>query len=579
MSVVSRSNCLFSGLSFGAVLFAGSLNPQAAPPETPHPGWTIVNLRPDANFKPMVSGIGFFSDGRLAVAHWGGLHNDVHLAQKKGAVYILSDVTGDSPAPKVTTFASGLEDPVGLMVQDDKVYVTGGERLIELPDANKDGVAEAARQIVKIPGTHARHEFLFGLVFKDGKFWMNPSSGKDVATGVSAWAQLNPNRGTTMSVDPTTGAYEVFAMGLREPNGIGLGPDNELFVPDVQGNWLPANKLINVRKGRFYGFKHEPAETWDNMAVSPPVVYLPQTDVARAPGGPLLVPTGLYAGQMLLGDAVSGGIRRIALDKVNNEYQGSVFFFSGGFEAGPNRLVWGPDGHLYVGQCGQGAPDWAYRQDFGLQKLKPNGKATFEMLAVRSRQGGLEIEYTGEPNAAALDKANYTVRSWHYVSTSNYGGPATGTKALTVTAVTQSPDKKSVFLAITGLEANKVVYISLNAAIAASNGTANWTKETWYTMNQLSNIPVFAKPRSERQPVWGGTLEFRASMGRVDLRSNLGGIRSVEVRDVQGSRVAEIPGHGAKDLRIATTGWAPGVYNIAIRSEGDAMAYRKVAIP
>ena len=83
-----------------------------------------VNLRPDANFKPMVTGLGFFSDGRLAVAHWGGLHNDIHLVQRKGAVYILSDVTGDTPAPKVSTFASGLEDPVGMMVKDDKVVVT-----------------------------------------------------------------------------------------------------------------------------------------------------------------------------------------------------------------------------------------------------------------------------------------------------------------------------------------------------------------------------------------------------------------------------------------------------------------------
>src|SRR6185369_15513401 len=238
--------------------------------------------------------------------------------------------------------------------------------------------------------------------------------------------------------------------GLREPNGIGIGPENELFIPDVQGNWLPSNKLINIRKGRFYGFKHEPAETWDTQKEYPPAVYLPQGELAQAPGTPLLIPAGAlpgdrFVGQMLLGDAVNGGIRRIFLEKVNGEFQGAAFAFTGGLEAGPNRMVWGPDGYLYVGMCGQGAPDWAYKKDYGLQKIKPNGTDVFEMVSVRSRAGGLEIQYTHPVNAAAQTAAAYNVRSWHYEPKSDYGGPAIGTKTLGVGAVQVSPDKKTVF--------------------------------------------------------------------------------------------------------------------------------------
>jgi glucose/arabinose dehydrogenase len=537
-----------------------------------HPGWSVVNLRPDNNFRPMVTGLGFLSDGRLVVGHWGGLHSNVHQRQMKGAVYIVKDVTGDTPSPSYTTFASELEDPAGMLVKDDRIYVTGGEKLIELPDANKDGKAEAARVIVQIPGTHARHEFLFGLAFKDGKFWMNPSSGKDVDNVLPAWGQKNPNRGTVMSVDPTTGAYEVFAMGLREPNGIGLGPENEIFVPDVQGNWLPANKIINVKKGRFYGFKHEPAETWDNMKESPPVAYLPQGELARAPSAPLYVPTGRYAGQLLYGDAVQGGIYRVSLDKVNNEYQGAVFFFSDGLEAGPERLLWGPDGHLYVGMCGQGS-GWSYKQDWGLQKLKPSGRDAFEMLAVRSRQGGLEIEFTHEINAAAQDKASYTVRSWHYVSTSAYGGPATGTKTLAVNSVQVSSDKKKVFLAISGLETGKVVKITLATGIASSTGLANWTRDTWYTLNFQSNSAPFeptvalAAPKAAR-PVWESGIRIQAQAGRLEVASLLADMGGVEIRDVRGNLVAEIPVRGGRSAGIGTAGWAPGVYSISVRAEG-----------
>jgi hypothetical protein len=563
----------------------------AAIPTTVNPGLTIVNLRPDENFQPMVTGLGFLSDGRLVVGHWGGLHTSVDKLQTAGKVYILSGVTGDAPAVTVSTFAESLEDPAGMLVKDNKIYVTGGEKLIELPDANGDGKAEAPRIICKIPGTHARHEFMFGLVYKDGKFWMSPSSGKDVTGGTTAWSQKNPNRGTTMSVDPGTGAYEVFAMGLREPNGMGIGPENEIFVPDVQGNWLPANKLINIRKSRFYGFKHEPAETWDTQKEYPPAVYLPQGDLAQAPGSPLYIDKGnlpgdRFVGQMLLGDAVNGGIRRVFLDKVNGEFQGAVFVFTGGTEAGPNRMVWGPDGHLYVGMCGQGAPDWAYKKDFGLQKFKTNGKDVFEMVAVRSRATGLEIEFTHEPNAAALSASSYNISSWYYTPTSAYGGGAQGRKSgIAVGAIQQSPDKKSVFLPIAALEGasngNGRVYDIKLTGITSASGLALWTQEAWYTMNHISPSKPFDETVKLAAPsaAFDDAFRMRASPGRLEVAARLGGIlSSAQVRNTRGAVVAQADGAGRTNLEIPTAGWAAGIYMVTVRS-GAKTHQRAVAIP
>jgi hypothetical protein len=123
----------------------------AAIPETVNPGLKIVNLRTDNTFEPMVTGLGFLSDGRLVVCHWGGLHAAVDKLQTAGKVYIIKGVTGDTPAPAVSTFAESLEDPVGMLVKDDKIYITGGEKLSELPDANNDGKAEAPRVICRHP--------------------------------------------------------------------------------------------------------------------------------------------------------------------------------------------------------------------------------------------------------------------------------------------------------------------------------------------------------------------------------------------------------------------------------------------
>ncbi|MEO6097574.1 MAG: hypothetical protein ABIW76_18735 [Fibrobacteria bacterium] len=575
-----------------AWLFGSAGAAHAVLPETVNPGLKVVSLRPDNNFQPMVTGLGFLSDGRLVVSHWGGLHNDVDKLQTAGKIYIMSGVTGDAPSPVVSTYAQSLEDPTGMLVKDDKIFVTGGQKLIELPDANKDGKADPARVICTLPGTHARHEFLFGLVFKDGKFWMNASSGKDVGGSLPAWGQKNPNRGTTLAVDPTTGTFEVFSMGLREPNGMGIGPEEDLFVPDVQGNFLPANKLINIRKDRFYGFKHEPAETWDNQKEYPPVVYLPQGDVAQALGNPLLIrqgdlPGDRFVGQMLLGDAVNGGIRRIFVERVAGEWQGSVFSFTGGLEAGPNRLIWGPDGYLYVGMCGQGAPGWAYKKDFGLQKVKPNGTDVFEMVAVRSRAGGLEIQFTHEPNAAALSAASYTVRSWYYVPTSAYGGPATGTNpAVSVGTPLLSPDKKSVFLPLSPLDGpsggNGRVYNIKLKGIASVSGLSLWTQETWYTINNIStSIPFFkgttklAAPANKEE---GFRIQARA--GKLELAAKLGEmIARAQVRNMRGALVADVNSAGGTVLEIPTAGWTSGIYIVTMRAGTGASYQREIAIP
>jgi hypothetical protein len=393
-----------------------------------------------------------------------------------------------------------------------------------------------------------------------------------------------------MSVDPATGAYEVFAMGLREPNGIGIGPDNELFIPDVQGNWLPSCKLINIRKGRFYGFKHEPAEAWDTQKEYPPAVYLPQVDLAQAPGTPLLINKGnlagdRFVGQMLLGDAVNGGIRRVFLDKMENgEYQGAVFAFTGGLEAGPNRMAWGPDGYLYVGMCGQGSPDWAYKKDFGLQKIKPNGKDVFEMVAVRARAGGLEIEFTHEVNAAGQLASAYKVKSWYYQPTSAYGGAAQGVKVVEVGTVVVSPDKKSVFLPLnpmdTATSGNGRVYDIKLTGVASATGVANWTTEAWYTLNSASTRKPFeaATKLAPPAPLRSGGLVLRALPGRLDVTMALNGIGGVQVRNAGGTLVAEVPGNGGKTLRIPTSGWARGVYLVSVRS-GAATQRRAVAIP
>jgi cytochrome c len=190
---------------------------------------------------------------------------------------------------------------------------------------------------------------------------------------------------------------------------------------------------------------------------------------------------------MLFGDVSHGGIKRAFLEEVNGEYQGVVFRFTQGLKAGVNRLRWGPDGALYIGQAGM-IGGWSWKgQRSGLQRLKYNGKSTFEMLEVRSRSNGFEIEFT-EPLGTDQGNlaADYLVQQWWYLPTPSYGGPKMDLTTLRINGVSVSDDRKTVYLNIPGLKPNHVVYFRLNDQLISNNGNSLWSGEAWYTLNAIS---------------------------------------------------------------------------------------------
>jgi cytochrome c len=218
-----------------------------------------------------------------------------------------------------------------------------------------------------------------------------------------------------------------------------------------------------------------------------PAIWLPEDEIANSPSQPVLMNDGPYKGQMLHGDVTHGGIKRDFLEKINGEYQGAVFRFSQGFEAGVNRLCWGPDGALYVGGLGMvGGWSWKEKQ-YGLQRIKYNGKPTFEMLAVRAKHNGFEIELTEAMDPGQEIKApDFLVQQWWYLPTDNYGGPKMDLEKLEIEKISLSKDRTHILLEIHGLKKEHVVYFRLPETLKSATGQSLWSSEAWYTLN---NIP------------------------------------------------------------------------------------------
>ena len=444
-----------------------------APLEGVHPSYDLSVIR-HSDFKPRVGGLAFTADGGLLVTTWDSI----------GGVYLLRGVeTGDTSKITRKRIAAGLAEPLGIEVVDGEIFVVQKHELTRLIDHDGDEIIDEYQAICNTwTVSNDFHEFAFGPVYKDGHFYITLS----LAMRLMSHEKQQPDRGRTIKV-ARDGTYEWINYGLRTPNGIGIGPDDELFLADNQGQWLPGNKIIHIRQGEFHGMRWNLPDPDNAPPMTPPAIWLPQDEIGNSPSEPVLMHDGPYEGQLLHGEVTNGGIKRDFLEKVNDAYQGAVFRFTQGLEAGINRIVWGPDGALYAGGVGMvGGWSWKEKQ-FGLQRIKYNGKLTFEMLAVRAQSNGFEIEFTAPLDEGQGERVmDYHIEQWRYVPTARYGGPKIDHLELPVKSVIVSDDRTKARLNIPGLKKEHVVYFRLADDLTGGGGQGLWSSEAWYTLN---NIP------------------------------------------------------------------------------------------
>ncbi|MEZ4892170.1 MAG: family 16 glycoside hydrolase [Saprospiraceae bacterium] len=443
-----------------------------------HPAYDLTQARPDG-FLPKVAGLDFLPDGRMVVSTWDPL----------GAVYVLDNVeSGDPKKITVKRIAQGLAEPLGLKVVDGVIYVLQKQELTKLIDNNGDDIIDEYQCFAKGWLASANfHEFAFGLAYKDGFLYAALATAINPG-GASTRPQI-PDRGKAVKISLKDGSLEFVARGLRTPDGVGIGPDGEVFITDNQGDWLPSSKVLHVKPGAFYNSYSVDSAAVANLPVTQPVVWLPQDEIGNSPTQPIVINDGPYQNQLIHGDVCYGGLQRVFMEKVNGDYQGCVFRFSQGFEGSTHRLAWGPDGALYVGMIGNPG-NWGQQGKlwYGLQRMKYNGKSVFEMLAIRAKTTGMEIEFTEPlPQGTGWDANHYHVKQWWYKPTINYGGPKMDEEDMTVVSASVSSDRKKVFLEIPGLKPQHVVYIHLRDLPVSELNHEIWTTEGWYTLN---NIPA-----------------------------------------------------------------------------------------
>ena len=425
----------------------------------------------------LITGMDWLGDGRLAVCTW------------PGEVYLLDGLLDEERPVTFHRLAKGLNEPMGLLVRDGRLYVSQKPELTEIAFDEKNGRTEFTRVSADWGYSGHYNAFSYGPALdRDGRFVLaNAGHSGRWDMKFMGWGIRQGSNGT----------MEGIASGFREPNGIGVfGAERELFVTDNQGQWTAACKLNHLRPGKYFGrpsARPAPKELFDGGdSFTPPAVWFPYT-LARSVSGLAEVLDdrfGPFRGQLLAGDFQNALVARVFLEKINGEYQGAVFPFLNGFRSGVNRLSYGPDGCLYVGGLQRTwasiAPDPA-----SLERLTFNGNTPFSIRKAEAKPDGFLLTFTEPARPSAGDPDNFDVSQFRYAYHPDYGSPRfnhAGVKdsqtPIEVTGATLSADRLKLRLSLSGWREGHVTQVRCYDVMSEA-GNALWHDTFHYTLNKI----------------------------------------------------------------------------------------------
>lgn len=431
----------------------------------------------------------------------------VAVTTRRGDLWICSGAYDeDLSKVKWRKFAYGLHEPLGMFWRDGALWLTQRPEVSRLADTDKDGVADSFETICSgwgIKGDY--HEYAFGSEpDAKGDIWV-------VLCLTGSFTAESNWRGWCVRVTPK-GEMIPTCSGIRSPGGIGANASGDMFYTDNQGVWNGSSSLKWLKPGSFQGNPtankyHKlanlpaPPEVADKSRIVierakypdfiPPAVVFPHGRVGQSPTGIAVDMSkgkfGPWPEQLYVGEQTHSQVQRVCLEKVNGIYQGAVFHFLEGFEAGiiPVRFDQ-KEGVLFVGGSNRG---WGSRgsKPFTFERVRWTGKVPFEIATMSATKDGFNLTFT-EPveRTSAADPKSYQFNAWTYILQAEYGSPEVDQASPKVTAAEVSADGRSVRLKVDGRVKGHVHQLQAPGVKSAS-GAPLWHPEAFYTLNEIPN--------------------------------------------------------------------------------------------
>lgn len=177
-------------------------------------------------------------------------------------ITLLRDENGDGQPEQRSAFLEGLNSPFGMALVGDQLYVANTDALLRFP--YREGATQldlaSGEKVVDLPAGPINHHWTKNVIASpDGsRLYVTSGSNSNVAeNGIAA----EEHRAAILEVDPQAKTVQLFASGLRNPNGLAWQPDSgQLWTTvnerDEIGSDLVPDYMTSVKKGGFYGWPY-----------------------------------------------------------------------------------------------------------------------------------------------------------------------------------------------------------------------------------------------------------------------------------------------------------------------------------
>lgn len=465
------------------------------------PAYVVESIDLPEGLTAEVAAMDVMDDGRLVVAFM------------RGEIMIY-----EPDSRKWSLFASGLHEPLGLLVVDQsEILVMQLPELTRLNDTDGDGMADHYETVYDGFGmTGNYHEFAYGPVQdSQGNLYVAlnaSSSGGGISSEVrgdinmmgkgkeKAMFSVVPYRGWVMKIS-NDGKVIPFASGFRSPNGLVIDEKDRLFVTDNQGDWVGSSPLYHVCEGQFYG--HPASLVWtenwlggnpfnldvemlDRMRDKPAVIF-PHDVIANSPTQPLRIEDdrfGPFEGQYIVGEMNKERLVRIMLEEINGVVQGAVtpFIDGHGLRKGNNRLAIAHDGSLWVGQS-----DHGWLGDRGIQRITFTGNVPFDLQHVRLVHNGFELDFTQPISFEKVPdiRSLFMVKKYRYQYHSKYGSPQTDLENVEIMRAEVSDGGRTVKMRLGKVDPGFIYEISVESIYNQQLTDSLMNKKVAYTVKTI----------------------------------------------------------------------------------------------
>jgi glucose/arabinose dehydrogenase len=198
----------------------------------------------------------------MSIAHGGG---GKETAGAKGGpaqeITLLRDANGDGRAGLKTVLVDHLNSPFGVVVVGNDLYVANTDAIVRYPfTPGQTRITAPGQKVIDLPAGLIDHHWTKSLTASpDGsKLYVGVGSNSNVQ---ERGPEAETNRAAIWEVDSKTGAYRVYASGLRNPNGLNFYPGSSTLWAvinerDELGPNLVPDYMTSVRSGAFYGWPY-----------------------------------------------------------------------------------------------------------------------------------------------------------------------------------------------------------------------------------------------------------------------------------------------------------------------------------